>query len=438
MTTKNANNIYAYFDTLGCAKNIVDTSKMKESLLLLGINFTTDINKSNCIIVNTCAFIEAASQESINTILEYKKFYPDKKLIVTGCLVSRYKEDLKKELFEPDLFLSCKEEDKLGDSLINMFEVDFVRCKKVDNVKSTKEAFRYIKISDGCNRFCSYCTIPYIRGRYRSISYEIIEKDVWNAVNDGVKEIVLVAQDCGVWGNDFENKKNLSYLLDCLAKSFSDTFFRILYVQPDAINDDLLNVMKKHENIVNYIDIPLQHVSKNLLKTMNRSGDAVKFLDMLQNIRKFLQDVTLRTTLIVGYPGETDKDFENLCIFMQKAKFDYVGVFEYSKEDGTKAAELSNQISSDIKQKRYALLRDLCDHISLKKLDNKIGNKYMVLIEGIDDGRIFGRSEFQAPEVDGYVYIDNLIKFNDKINIGSIVDVKISDNEMYDLVGELV
>lgn len=403
-----------FFDTLGCAKNHCDTEAMEKKLNAAGYNSTENLEEADLIILNTCAFIEAASQESINTFFEYNSI--GKPIIVVGCLVSRYKRDLEESLTEAKIFVSCKDEDNI---------VDYVNKVLKPQNKITKEQaftpYKYVKISDGCNRFCSYCTIPFIRGRYKSDKYEDIENRVREA---NAKEIVFVAQDTASY---HDGDCDLSMLLNRISKTFPEKFFRVLYIQPDGINADLLDTIKNNDNIASYLDIPLQHVNTGLLKTMNR-----KAIPDLSYIKRTIPEVALRTTLIVGYPGETDEDFEELCNYMKDSEFDYVGIFKYSKEEGTKAAKLPNQVPEELKEQRYNILRDICDANSFSRLEDKIGTTQLVLLEGYEDGRYFGRSQFQAPDVDGVVYVQG-----QNLEIGNVVSVKITDTELYDLVGEL-
>lgn len=432
--------INVYFDTLGCAKNLTDTNKMLEILSSKNICIVNNVENSDVIIVNTCAFIEAAAQESINTILEYKKFYSDKKIIVTGCLVSRYKNDLINSLNEADDFLACEKESEIYNTIKKFFP-NYNYGNTVVNKSTDKyiinKTFAYVKISEGCNKFCSYCMIPYIRGRYFSIPYEQIKNDIEKYTNSGIKEIILVAQDCGVWGSDFQTKLSLSWLLDKLANDFNNIYFRILYIQPDEINSQLLNTIKKHDNIINYLDIPLQHSNKDILKRMNRKGSTKQFLSLISTIRKIIPNCTLRTTLMCGFPGETEENFDELMSFINLANLDYVGVFKYSDEEGTKASKLNDQIPENIKDKRLNLLVELIDNISLQKLEEKVGKKVSILIEGIEENRVYGRASFQAPDVDGYVYIENVSSFSDNIYIGKEIKVEIINTELYDLVGKL-
>lgn len=430
------NSINIYFDTLGCAKNTCDTNKMTKSLIDFGYNIVDDPDLCDLIILNTCSFIETATQESIDTFFQYKNSYSDKKIIVVGCLVSRYKKDLEKALPEADAYVSCAQEDNLLNVIQNLnikpqnFNIDV--CSS-----SSSSPFSYVKISEGCNRFCSYCCIPYIRGKYKSICYEEIKNDVNNAVENGAKEIVLVAQDCGVWGSDFDGDKSLTWLLDNLSKDFIDTYFRILYIQPDAINKKLLKLISERENIISYLDIPLQHCNEKILEAMNRKGDSKSFLELIQKIRKNIPGCVLRTTFIVGFPGESESEFEQLCAFAEKASFDYAGCFEYSQEEGTAAAKLECQINSKTKLYRSNKLREILDGISVNKIDSKIGETFPILIEGFEEGRFFGRAYFQAPEVDGVVYISEY-ENTENVHVGQFVNVKIVDSEYYDLVGVLV
>ncbi|MDO5329533.1 MAG: 30S ribosomal protein S12 methylthiotransferase RimO [Coriobacteriia bacterium] len=406
-----------YFDTLGCAKNHVDTNHMIDDLSNNGYAIVDNPDVADIIILNTCAFIEAATSESIDTFFDYKNQYPEKKIVVAGCLVSRYKDDLKKSLSEADMFISCNQEENIVDILGKLNEIG--------NKPEENKSYEYVKISEGCNRFCSYCTIPFIRGRYKSILYEDIARDVKKT---NAKEIVLVAQDCGAWGSDIGSK--LSYLLDKLAKDFPNKLFRVLYIQPDAIDKDLIAIFKFNKNIVNYFDVPIQHVSSRLLKSMNRKP-LNNFYDL---IKSNIPDAKLRTTIIVGYPGETEEDFEELCDFINKDYFDYVGIFKYSQEEGTKAAKLDNQVDEDTKNRRFNILRDICDSLSLGKIDKYIGTVQQIIVEGAEDDRMYGRCQFQAPDVDGVVYFP----YTKNINIGETVSVKIKDSELYDLVGELI
>lgn len=447
----NLSDITVAFDTLGCAKNLCDTNTMKDILISSGVKVTDDIDLCDCIILNTCAFIQSATQESVDTFFDYKNTYPNKKIIVSGCMCSRYKDKLETSLIEADAFVKCNDEDKILNYIKKIFNLDNVSISnKEENLNSqenitdnSKYVCSYVKISDGCNRQCSYCMIPKIRGKHKSIKYTDIKDDVINKIKHGAKEIVLVAQDCGSWGIDLNSKElnnitcsfNLAWLLDNLAFEFKDTYFRVLYIQPDAINKNLIYVIKKHQNLVNYFDIPIQHVSQDILKNMNRITDQSYIESKIKLIKSIIPEATLRTTLIAGFPGETNKDFNELVEFLNKSYFDYCGVFKYSDEEGSESSKLKNKIDDETISKRANLLQDVCDSIAIDKLDKKIQNIYKVLILGYEDNRLYGRASFQAPDVDGVVFID---KYNFKPEIGDIVNVKIISTEMYDLVGKIV
>lgn len=423
------------FVTLGCAKNEVDTNNMKQLVLAAGYSVVEDPEMANAVVVNTCTFIQSATEESIDSIFELAGLPAlengDVKLIVAGCMPARYGADLEEELTEADAFIPCAQEKnivQLLENLIGAPEKEGVS----DDESLAHGVSQYVKISDGCNRFCSYCTIPYIRGRYHSFSYENIRQDVITAINRGAKEIVLIAQDTGRWGDDFETPRTLAWMMDSLACEFEQTWFRVMYLQPEGITDELLDVMARHENICSYLDIPLQHVNADLLKAMNRKGSAEEFIQLVKRIQEKIPNITLRTTLIAGFPGETEEQFEELCDFVDEGYFDYVGVFAYSCEEGTKAAELPDQIDEDEKNDRAQRLRDLADAVCVPRIAQRCGNALKVLVEGVEeDGQLFGRAQCQAPEVDGVVYIDDA-------KVGSIVEVTITDTLLYEMEGELV
>ena len=426
------------FVTLGCAKNEVDSAHMQEKLLQAGYTVVGSDDACDAVIVNTCSFIQDAVEESIDVIFEIAKEQAvidgDTKLIVAGCLPSRYGNALGEELTEADRFVPCAQEDDIVGILNELFDCEnqpVVNGKVV--VADSPSA--YVKISDGCNRYCSYCTIPFIRGPYQSRPFDDIESEVGNLVDAGVREIVLIAQDSGLWGldlvDDGKSPSNLPLLLKRLARLHPDTWFRVMYLQPGGIDDQLLSVMEDHDNVCWYLDIPLQHANAEILHSMNRSGDKASFLDSLHKIRQRLTGVALRTTVIVGYPGETDEQFEELCDFIAEAEFDYVGVFPYSPEEGTRAANMPNQVPDDVKMDRFQTLRDLADQISSSRIKRHIGETMDVLILGEEeDGQLYGRCQYQAPEVDGVVYVD-------KGQVGEIVSATITDTLMYEMEGEV-
>ena len=421
-----------YFYTLGCAKNEVDSNKMQKQLSHAGFGIAQDQNEADAILINTCSFIEAATSESIDAILDFANAGSTKKLpiIVTGCLPARYRNGLDDEMPEVSAFVACDEEKdivQVVESLIG----------KSDTKTHTNEAKHmvpsaYVKISEGCNRACSFCTIPLIRGAYQSFSMTSIIEEVSELQALGCKEINLIAQDTASWGKDFSDKNNLSHLLDCLASQYKDIYFRILYIQPDEITDDLLFVIAKHENIIKYLDIPLQHISKHILHDMNRSGNRETFENLISHIKGVIDCVTLRTTLMVGFPGETDEDFEELLDFACNSNIDYIGVFAYSDEDEAPSSKLNNKIDEQEKAYRLETLCDAINSTSAANISSKIGTKTKVLIEGIEeDGQHFGRALFQAPEVDGIAYVNGG-------EVGDVVDAKIIDTCLYDIECEII
>ena len=288
----------------------------------------------------------------------------------------------------------------------------------------------YVKISDGCDRFCSYCTIPYIRGRYHSFPLDAIRDDVSARVASGIREIVLIAQDTGRWGQDFEEPSTLARLIDTLSDEFPDTWFRVMYIQPEGVTDELLDVVAAHANVCSYFDIPLQHVQPHLLKAMRRGGSREEYTQLMSHVRDKVPGVVLRTTLIAGFPGETDEDFEELCDFVEEGLFDYVGVFAYSREEGTRAFSLPDQIDEDEKADRAQRLRDIADGVCTALVAARCGRTFDVLVEGEEeDGQLFGRAMCQAPEVDGVTYLE-------EGRPGDIVSVRIADTLLYEMEAE--
>lgn len=416
------------FLTLGCAKNEVDSAQMQEDLVRAGFEIVDIESSYDALVINTCAFIQPAIEESIDTILDAAALESistgKTKLIVAGCLPSRFGKELESELSEVSAFVPCNEEDFLVEVLFSLFP-DAERKSRI--VEFEYAPSEYVKISDGCSRRCAFCTIPLIRGPYHSFSFESIRNDVITKIQGGAKEIVLIAQDSGIWGLDMSPRETLASLLERLATEFSNTWFRVLYLQPAGITDELMRVMATYENICNYLDIPLQHCDPIILKTMNRSGSYDEFMDMISRLRSRIPDITLRTTLIVGYPGETDAQFDALCDFVENAEFDYVGVFAFSPEEGTVAATLPDQIDEETKQDRLQTIRDIADAVSSQKIAQRIGKHEKILVLGTEeDGQLFGRCPSQAPEVDGVTYID-------QGEIGSIIPCIIEDTLLYEM-----
>ena len=411
---------------------------MRRQTLAAGFSLVDDPLNADAIVVNTCSFIEAATEESLEAIFDMAEIErPDGvsvPIVVAGCMPARYGSELEDELSEAVAFVPCSKEDDITELLGRILDIDRAKLAlSIDaasgsELKPTPSA--YVKISDGCDRFCSFCTIPLIRGRYHSFSYEEIAQEVDRLVAAGTKEIVLIAQDTGRWGDDFEEPSTLASLIGRLAVMFSDTWFRVMYIQPAGVTDELLDTIAAHENVCSYLDIPLQHVQPQILHAMNRTGSRKAFEELLGRIRSRIPDVTLRTTLIAGFPGESDEDFESLCDFIEGAGFDYVGVFPYSREDGTRAASMDHQIDEAVKLERAQMLRDIADSVCTARVAERIGSTCEVLVLGREeDGQLFGRARCQAPDVDGVVYLE-------EGEPGSIVTVTIADTLLYEMEAE--
>lgn len=421
--------------TMGCAKNEVDSAAMARRLREAGFSVTEEASSADAIIVNTCSFIQAATEESIDAIFEAaslpKVDEGSAALIVAGCMPARYGDDLAAELTEASAFVPCSREDDIAEVVARALGIPLpVAAVGGEPAEGEGRTFAYVKISDGCDRFCSYCTIPHIRGRYHSFPFEAVRADVEREVAAGAREIVLIAQDTGRWGADLPGGRDLAWLVDTLAGAFPATWFRVMYLQPEGVTDRLLRVMAERENVCSYLDIPLQHVSAPVLRAMNRAGDAGKFHGLIERIRAAVPGITLRTTLIAGFPGETEEEFEALCDFVAEEPFDYVGVFPYSREEGTAAYDLDGQLDEDEKMERAQALRDVADTCCTPRVAARIGRTMAVLVEGVEeDGQRFGRAQCQAPEVDGVTYVD-------RGEPGDIVEVTVADTLLYEMEGE--
>ena len=433
------------FVTMGCAKNEVDTQRMQSQLQRCGFVIEQDPEVADAVVVNTCSFIQSATEESLEAIFEVAgmpNVAAGAALIVAGCMPARYGQDLESELSEASAFVPCSKEDDIVEVIAQALDIDQPQLERMKAamlgavhegavaVNGSRAVSAYVKISDGCDRFCSYCTIPYIRGRYHSFDYETVRADVAVHVSEGVKEIVLIAQDTGRWGQDFEDESSLAWLVGSLAGEFTQTWFRVMYIQPEGITDELLQTVAEHDNICSYFDIPLQHVQPSILKAMHRKGSREEYESLIEHIREMVPEVTLRTTLIAGFPGETEEDFDELCDFVEEGFFDYIGVFAYSREEGTRAFDLPDQVDDDEKAYRAQRLRDLADDVCTPLVASRIGKTLDVLIEGREeDGQLFGRAMCQAPEVDGVTYVDSG-------EPGRIVQAAITDTLLYEMEGE--
>ena len=435
------------FVSLGCSKNLVDTEMVIGLFKNNNFEIVNDVEKAEIIVINTCGFIESAKQEAIDTILEmaeYKETAKCKHLIVMGCLVQRYKEELNKAIPEVDLFITIDEYNNfwnkieklvgvapLGDPLNNCTELDYM-----DRVISTGNKTAYLKIAEGCSNKCTYCAIPYIRGPYVSRPIENILDEAHRLSNMGIEEIIVIAQDTTRYGEDLYGKSRLSELLKELCKIDGFKWIRFLYAYPESITEELIKTVKENDKICNYFDIPIQHISDPVLKRMNRRTIGQKIEELIEKIKKEIPDVVLRTSLIVGFPGETEEDFEKLYNFVKKGYFEKLGVFMYSKEDGTPAARLKEQVHHNTKKRRYNTIMSIAKNISNKNLESYIGNTYDVLIENItfDNKFYIGRNYMDIPETDGTVIIKNT---EDNL-LGKFIKCKITDVRNYDLIGEIL
>lgn len=426
------------FVSLGCCKNLVDSEKIMGMLRRNGHTIVSDPKQANAIIVNTCGFIESAKEESINTIFEmasYKKKHLEK-LIVCGCLAQRYTDALREEIPEIDAVIPIREYDKLASTLQKMLGSD-TALDKSERVLSGNPWSAYVKISDGCSNRCAYCAIPLIRGSQKSRTIEDIMEEVHELANMGVKELTLIAQDTTKYGLDNYGKLMLPELLRQVSKVDGLHWIRILYMYPDEIVDDVLQAMSESDKIIPYFDIPMQHANNRMLKLMNRRGPKEDVLRVVDKIHTMFPDATLRTTMIVGFPTETEDEFNELVDFIKEIKWDRMGAFTYSKEEDTPAYSMDGQIDEKVQQERLAILMAAQEEISKEKNKEKIGKVIEVLVEekeGLVD-RYRGRSKADAPdEVDGQV-----IFTSDKpLELGSFVRVKIEDAKAFDVYGVCV
>ena len=450
------------FISLGCSKNLIDT---EVAIGLFKDNHYEIVNNPNdaeILVVNTCGFIESAKEEAINTILEMAE-YKKKKckyLIAMGCLVQRYYDDLVKLLPEVDLFIKIDEYNKLWDKIEDLIKRDIVEKSKTKTIKKISEIkplpmptynefmervvttgknYAYLKIGEGCSNKCTYCAIPYIRGPFVSRKMEDILDEAEMLAKKGIKELIVIAQDTTKYGVDIYGESKLAELLEKISKVKGIEWIRFLYSYPEGITDKLINVVATNGKIAKYFDIPIQHISNPILKKMNRRTSKEDVTKIIEKIRKEVPDVTLRTSLIVGFPGETKENFEELLEFVKNTKFDKLGTFMYSKEEGTPAAKLPDQIHGNTKKARYNKIMEAQQEISKEILTNKIGKNYKVLVEDMSfDGKYFiGRTMQDVPEEDGLVYIKNNKNLDENTILNNFVNCKIIEVSNYDLIGEI-
>lgn len=457
-----------YIQTHGCAKNEADSRHMVQCLKGAGYTLVQRPSEADIFIINTCGFLEAATRESLEATLELAEGKGEKILVMAGCVPSRYKGDLALEMPEVDAFVEVLDEDNIVEVLKR---AQGSRCaSKMHNGKSGGQLYEhqndchnyehqndchhheqqndshyhenqneagwaYVKISDGCNRFCSFCTIPYIRGRYASRPHQEICDEIEDLLKSGLKEVVLVGQDTGIYGIDFSEKaaepKSLAQLIRILAPLFKKyaATFRILYIQPDGVNRELIDAFLEVDELVNYFDIPIQHTNERILKAMGRKGSQEEYRSLFSAIRMRIPEATLRTTAMVGFPGEAEEDFENLLSFIDEVGFDYVSPFAYSREEPAKAAYFENQVPEEIKRKRLQKLVDKATLVGERKMAAHVGETVDVLITAEEDGQSIGRAWFQAPDSDG------VITFGNKLLAGKVFSATLTRSQGFDFEG---
>ena len=436
------------FVSLGCDKNLVDSEVMLGLLAQKGHQMVDSEDAADVIVVNTCCFINDAKEESIQTILEmaeYKKDGSIKALIVTGCLAQRYKQEIMDEIEEVDAVLGTTSYDKIvevieealqGNKKLEMTDIDALPTVDSKRMVTTGGHFAYLKIAEGCDKHCTYCIIPKIRGNFRSVPMERLIKEATDLVEQGVKEIILVAQETTLYGIDLYGKKSLHVLLKELCKISGLRWIRILYCYPEEITDELIQVIKEEDKICNYLDIPIQHASDGVLKRMGRRTSKQQLIDTVKKLREEIPDIALRTTLITGFPGETEEQHEELMEFVDEMEFDRLGVFTYSPEEDTPAATMPEQIEESVKEDRQAELMELQQEIAFDLAERMIGKEVIVMFEGkvADENVYVGRTYMDAPNVDGLIFVET----NEELMSGDFAKVRVTGALEYDLIGELI
>ena len=436
------------FISLGCDKNLVDSEVMLGLLDAKGYQMVDDETLADVIVINTCCFIHDAKEESIQTILEmaqYKTKGRLKALIVTGCLAQRYQKEILEEIPEVDAVLGTTSYDRIvetveealaGNGHLELADVDALPLVDVKRLVTTGGHYAYLKIAEGCDKHCTYCIIPKIRGNYRSIPMERLLKEAEELAEQGVKELILVAQETTLYGKDLYGEKSLSKLLRELCKINGIRWIRLLYCYPEEIDDALIQVMKEEKKICHYLDLPIQHANDTILKRMGRRTSKQQLEKIVKKLRQEIPDIALRTTLITGFPGETQEQHEELMEFVDEMEFDRLGVFTYSPEEDTPAAEMSDQISEEVKEERQAELMELQQDIVFDQAEDMIGQEVLVMIEGkvADENAYVGRTYKDAPNVDGLIFINT----DEELMSGDFAKVKVTGALEYDLIGELM
>lgn len=436
------------FISLGCDKNLVDSEVMLGLLNTKGYQIVDDEMLADVIVINTCCFIHDAKEESIQTILEmaeYKETGRLKALIVTGCLAQRYQKEIMEEIPEVDAVLGTTSYDRIAETVkealdgrqnIDMEDIDALPLVEGKRLVTTGGHYAYLKIAEGCDKHCTYCIIPKIRGNFRSVPMEHLVKEAETLVQGGVKELILVAQETTMYGVDIYGKKSLHLLLKQLCKIGGLRWIRILYCYPEEIYDELIQTIKEEKKICHYLDLPIQHANDDILKRMGRRTSKEQLIEVIGKLRKELPDITLRTTLITGFPGETKEQHEELMEFVDEMEFDRLGVFTYSPEEDTPAALMPDQIDEEVKEKRQAELMELQQDIVFEQAEVMTGKEVLVMIEGkvADENAYVGRTYKDAPNVDGLIFINT----EEELMSGDFARARITGALEYDLIGELI
>lgn len=437
-----------YFVSLGCDKNLVDSEMMITSLRKNGFVLTDDIEEADVIVVNTCCFIGDAKEESINTLIEMGGYKDGrcKLLVAAGCLAQRYHNEIKEDIPEVDLIVGTMGYEDLSDKINEALEgngvleslkdIDYLPTPLTDRDSMSGGYYAYLKIAEGCDKCCTYCVIPKVRGHYRSVPMDNLIAQAKHLVNNGAKELILVAQETTLYGKDIYGEKSLPKLLDELSKIDELKWIRILYCYPEEITDELIDAIKRNPKVCNYLDMPIQHGADDVLRRMGRWTNREQIENTVSKLRKEIPDIVLRTTLITGFPGETEEDFEQLKEFVEKMQFDRLGVFTYSREEDTPAAEMDKQIEEEIKASRRDEIMQIQQDIAFDKSNSRVGEIYEVMIEGKlpEEGVYIARTYMDAPDVDGYVFIQSDYNFDS----GDFVKVEITRSDEYDLIGEII
>ncbi|MGB0871133.1 MAG: 30S ribosomal protein S12 methylthiotransferase RimO [Flavobacteriales bacterium] len=423
--------------TLGCAKNIFDSEVMMSQLKAndYEVEHESQSEDSAIVIVNTCGFIDSAKEESVNTIIQFaeaKEAGLIEKLFVTGCLSERYKDDLEKEIPDVDKYFGTKDLPKL----LKVLRADYKKELVGERLLTTPSHYAYFKIAEGCDRPCSFCAIPLMRGKHVSTPIEQLIENAKKLVANGTKEILLIAQDLTFYGLDLYKERKLAELLDRLAQIEGLDWIRLHYAYPAGFPMDVIDVMKKHDNICNYLDMPLQHGSTKVLKDMRRGITREKTTKLIQDIRAKIPDIAIRTTLIAGYPGETEEDFEEMMQWIEEMKFERLGIFPYSHEENTHAYNFEDNVPEDVKQKRAEDVMELQASISWELNQKRVGKIYNVLFDKVEEGYFVGRTEFDSPEVDNEVLVP--VSEENHVRIGDFAKVEITSADHYDLYGKVI